>query len=200
LQQFNIESQWLYYDYLGTDAKLYTLVFDIEAMAWIFDNYSELAAGARTHSSNAGYGVQGVLIGSGFTAREFTSAAGGSGTMNLATGAVGGVGYQHARGITVEYRLDGDALVYFAVADAENGSYAPQTIALESTGGVLTKMWYPVTPNKWKLLQVGFTSGLDDGLVVNLDGLALTTRDWGSSQAYKPVQPFAPSGGLGSEG
>lgn len=200
LQQFNTESQWLYWDYQGTDGNLHTLVFDIEAMAWLFDEYSELAAGARTHSAKAGYGVQGVLIGSGATARQFTSAAGGSGMMNLATGAVGGVGYQHARGITLEYQLSGSATVYFAVADEGNGSYAPASITLNATGGALTKMWYPVSPNKWKLLQVGFTSGLNDGLVVNLDGTALTVRDWGSSEPYKPLQPFAPSGGLGSEG
>jgi hypothetical protein len=199
LQQFNTESQWLYWDYQGTDGNLHTLVFDIESMAWMFDEYSELATSARTHSSNAGYGVQGVLLGSGKTACQFTSSAGGSGTMNLATGAVGGVGYQHLREITLEYQLTGTAQVYFAVADAENGSYAPASITLEATGGALTKLRYPVSPNKWKLLQIGFTSGLNDGLVVNLDGTALTVKDWGASEGYRPVQPFAPSGGLGSE-
>jgi hypothetical protein len=60
-------------------------------------------------------------------------------------------------------------------------------------------MRYPVSPNKWKLLQVGFTAALDAGLVVNIDGTALAVRNWGSNDPYQQVNPFTPSGGGGSE-
>jgi hypothetical protein len=205
LQQFNIQGNYLYYDYQGTDGNPHTLVFDIEDMAWVPDAYTELTsieAPTLTHASNAGYGVQGVLLGGGSSVYQFVSGGAmdsSAGQMNLVTGAVGGVGYQHVREITLEYALQGQAEVYFTVADAGNGSYAPQPIQLDSTVTGLTKMRYAVSPAKWKLLTVGFSAALDAGLVVNLDGTELSVRDWGSDQEYRKVNPFKPSGGFGSQ-
>jgi hypothetical protein len=99
----------------------------------------------------------------------------------------------------LEYALQGQAEVYFTVADVGNGSYAPQPIQLDSTVTGLTKMRYAVSPAKWKLLTVGFSAALDAGLVVNLDGTELSVRDWGSDQEYRKVNPFKPSGGFGSQ-
>lgn len=202
LQQANIQNNWLYWDYQGTDGLQHTLVFDIDAMAWILDTYSELESSPLTHADNSGYGTQGVLLGAGQDAYQFVSEGAldsTAGAMNLWAGAIGGVGYQHLREITLEYILNGEATVYFQVADVGNGSYAPNPIALDSTAGGLTKMRYPVSPNKWKLLQVGFTAALDAGLVVNIDGTALAVRNWGSNDPYQQVNPFTPSGGGGSE-
>lgn len=202
LHQFNIEANWMYWDFPTANGPQ-TLVFDIDAMAWVFDVYSEIASAPLTHSSNNGYSVQGVLVGAGQSAYQFVSQGGmdsGAAQLNLATGALGGVGYRHYRQITLEYALNGTATVYFKAVDVGNGSYAPQPITLEATGGALTKMLYPVSPAKSKLLQVGFTAALDAGLVVNLDGTVIDAREWGSDGPYEPVRPFAQNvGGAGSE-
>lgn len=202
LHQVNIQANFLYWDYMGTDENPHTLVFDIDAMAWVLDTYSELHSGVFTHSDNTGYGVQGVLLGSSSNVYQFSSSGAldsTAGTMNLWTGAVGGVGYQHLREITLEYTLNGQAQVFFQAVDVGNGSYAPNPITLQPTAGGLTKMRYPVSPAKWKLLQIGFVSSLDSGLVVNLDGTALSVRDWGSDGPYRTVPIFTPQGGEGSE-
>lgn len=203
-EQFNIESQWLYWDYQGTDGNPHTLVFDIENMAWLPDSYDELRDAPLTHASNQGYGVQGVLVGAGSSLYEFTSLAdealdSSPASMNLVTGAVGGVSYQHLREITLEYALDGYAEVYFEVADTGNGSYAPNPVVLDPTAGQLTKQRFPVSPNKYKLLQMGFSARLDANLIVNIDGTALAVKDWGSVEGYRTIQPFTPEGGLGSQ-
>jgi hypothetical protein len=202
LQQAGISANWMYWDYQGIDGFPHTLVFDIDAMAWILDTYSELALSPLTHADNSGLGVQGVLLGAGQDAYQFVSEgelASADRAMNLWTGAVGGIGYQHLREITLEYSLTGTAAVSFAAPDVGNGSYAPNPITLIPTAGMLTKMRYPVSPAKWKLLQMGFSAALDAGLVVNIDGTALTVRDWGSSAGYKTIRPFTPSGGESSE-
>ena len=208
LHQFNIEANWMYWDFPGIGAGQQTLVFDIDAMAWMLDTYDELDStpGALTHSSNNGYGTQGVLLGASQNVHEFVSDSSRAqdstaAALNLVTGAVGGVGYQHLREITLEYALSGQAMVYFNVVDVGNGSYAPNPIVLDSTAGGLMKMRYPVSPNKYKLLQMGFVSGLDDGFIVNIDGTALTCRSWGEAKGYEVIQPFGKDvGGIGSEG
>lgn len=205
LQQFNIESQWMYWDYQGLDGLSHTLVFDIEAMAWLFDLYNELDSRTLTHASNAGLGVQGVLLGSGSSLHQFTSIVGSAlnptaPQLNLVTGALGGVGFRHFRELTFEYSSTAICTVSFAPADSGNGSYGPLAITLPSTGGTLTKFFTTVSPNKWKLLQMQFTGGINSGLIVNLDGLIMNVKDWGFGGGYQPVQPFGKDvGGEGSE-
>lgn len=181
-----------------------TLVFDIENDAWVMDSYPEVDSSVLTHSANQGYGVQGVLLGADSSAYSFVSADSTSDSnvaqMNLVTGAVGGVGYQHLRAVTLEYAAQGYTQLSFAAVDEGNGSYAPHPIFLPGTGGVITKQRFPVTPAKWKLMTMEFETGVDSSLVVNLDGVALQIRDWGSPEGYKVIQPFAPNvGGLGSQ-
>lgn len=200
LQQVGIQANFMYWDYQGTDGNPHTLVFDIDAMAWILDAYTELSRGPLTHASNSGYGVQGVLVGSGSSMYQLVSSGGtSSAQLNLVTGAVGGVGYVHLREIVLEYSLTGTAQVTFTAVDVGNGSYAPNPITLVATAGGLRKLRYPVTPNKFKLLQMGFSTALDAGLVVNLDGAIMNIKEWGGG-AYSPIQPFAQNvGGGGSE-
>ncbi len=186
----------MYWDYMGIDSAYHTLVFDINAMAWVWDMTTPTAT---CHASNQGVSTQGVLVGcSDSTIRQFSST--GTETVNgtVVTPAIGGEGWQHLYEITVEYSSSATVTLGFTAADSGNGSYAPNSITLPSTSGAATKYTTKVSANKWKWLQFSFASN-DRTLQIYLDGFVVDVKDWGSNDAYRPVQPFAPSGGAGGE-
>ena len=124
LQQFSIQGPYLYWDYMGIDSAYHTLVFDINAMAWVWDMTTPTAT---CHASNQGVSTQGVLVGcSDSTIRQFSST--GTETVNgtVVTPAIGGEGWQHLYEITVEYSSSATVTLGFTAADSGNGSYAPE--------------------------------------------------------------------------
>ena len=194
-QQFSIQGPYLYYDYIGTDATYHTLVFDISAMAWIWDMTNPAA---MVHASNQGPSTQGVLVGCvDHTIRPFTSTGTETVTGTVVTPAIGGVGWGSMYEITVEYSSSATVTLSFVAADAGNGSYGPNSLTLPSTGGSPTKYTTKVSSNKWKWLQFSFAS-TDQTLAVYLDGFAVAVKNWGDSVQYRTVQPFA--GNAGGEG
>lgn len=196
LQQFGIQGPYVYYDFQGTDGNRYTLVFDIVNMAWVFD---QTVPASTVHASNQGMSAQGVLVGCfDGSIRQLESAGTEAVTGFVATPAVGGQGWQTAYEITVEYQSLGPITLSFVAADEGNGSYGPQPIVLPGTGGVPTKYTTKLSPNKWKWLQAQFTF-TDRTARINLEGLVLSAKDWGSRGAYRPVRMFYPSGGLGPQ-
>jgi hypothetical protein len=202
-QQFNIQGDYVYYDYLGIDSTQHTIVYDMVNASWQPDTYPELDSSVITHATNSGFGAQGVLLGADSSVYAFTSSPTGSldsslAQFNVVTGAIGGVGFQHLREITLEYAAQGYTTVSFFAADEGNGSYAPNPLTLPPTGGSLTKWKSNVSVNKYKLLQIGFSGPIAAGLIVNLDGTSLNARDWGSSASYRPTNPFG--GNVGGEG
>jgi len=195
-QKFNIVDGYLYYDFIGTDGSPHTLVFDITAMAWVWDIYS---TSATCHAADLGESTQGTLVGcSDGTIRELSSEGVEVATATILTPAIGGNGWQTMYEITVEYSAEETIALTFLAADANNGSYGPNAITLPSTSGEPTKFTTKVSANKFKWLQLQFQSS-DPTFAIYLDGLAAQVKDWGSSGDYHPVRPFAPAGGLGAE-
>jgi hypothetical protein len=195
LQQFSIQTQWLYYNYQGTDGNRHTLVFDINSLAWVPDSYS---VPATIHATNQGKSVQGVLVGCyDGSIRQLVSSGVENPTGTVLTAAIGGIGFQHFYEITVEYQSKAAVTLSFIAADEGNGSYAPLPLSLPVTGGNLTKYTTKVSPNKWKLLQVQIVSS-DQAMQMNLEGLVLNVKNWGE-KSYRPVRPFAPAGGEGGQ-
>ena len=195
-QQFNIQGNFLYYDYLGIDSTYHTLTFDILAMAWVWDVTTPSAV---THATNQGPSAQGVLVGcSDSTIRQFSSS--GTETVNgtVVTPAIGGAGWVHAFQVTVEYVSLTPVTLSFIAADNGSGSYAPTPMMLPAATSGPQKYTTKVSANKWQWLQLQFTS-TDLGLQVYMDGCALDIKSWGDSGGYKTVQPFAGSGGLGGQ-
>jgi hypothetical protein len=195
-QQFAIVAQYLYYDYLGVDAVQHTIVFDIENGSWVWD-----ASVPRTtcHASSDGMSTQGVLAGCvDSTVRNMLSSGSETPTAVVQTGAIGGVGYEHCSGFTIEYASNAAIILTPGVADVGNGSYAPNPISLPSTGGALTKYRAWFSPAKWKLLQftVQFT---DPTALVHIESFEVDTKDWGSVGPYRQVAPFGESGGFGGQ-
>jgi hypothetical protein len=60
LQRFACDKQYLYYDYMGTDANWHTLVYDIQSGGWVPDVYQYTAT---IHASEEGPNINGVLTG-----------------------------------------------------------------------------------------------------------------------------------------
>lgn len=194
LQKFSNQSQWIYYDYQGTDGQRHTLVFDIIAMAWMWDLYD---VPATVHASNAGLGVQGILVGcSDGSVRQLES--GGSETVmgTVLSPAIGGKGFQHVGQIQCEYSAQTEITMTGIAMDSNNGSYGFPSVTLPSTGGQITKYFFRPGPNKWKLLSLQFQF-TDPDAQVNIEGIVCWTRSWGDSGPYVPTQPFASTGGLG---
>jgi hypothetical protein len=100
---------------------------------------------------------------------------------------LGGTGWNHLRLINLEYISTAAATLSFVV-DTENGSYAPQSIVLPSTGGTQTKFRVTPTANKWKLISFNLTSTAP--VVVFQEGQEFWTRSWGASSEYRKAKPF----------
>jgi hypothetical protein len=195
-QQFSLQGPYLYWDYLGTDATYHTLVFDINAMAWVWDMTTPKAT---VHAPNQGQSVQGVLVGCvDGTIRQLVSSGTETVTGTVVTPAIGGKGWQNLFEVTVEYSSSATVALSFIAADEGNGSYGPNALTLPSTGGSPTKYTTKVSANKFKWLQFQFQS-TDPALAVYLDGFAVAARNWGESVQYRTTQPFAPEGGLGGQ-
>jgi hypothetical protein len=174
-----------------------TLVYDIRAKGWVFDQYD--GPKPTVHAPNEGESQQGTLVGClDGSLRLMESDAPEIVTGIVLTPAVGGVGWMTAYEATFEYAADSGALVSFIAADAGNGSYAPGPIILPGTGGEITKFTTKLTPSKWKLLQVQFEF-TDPTLQVYLEGCVLEVKPWGDEGTYKPISIFRPSGGKGAQ-
>jgi hypothetical protein len=196
LQQFSVVAQLLYWNYQGTDGNPHTLVFDTEAGGWIWDAY---APAATCHANNDGTSQQGVLVGGiDSTVRTLGQSGSETPTAIVQVAAIGGKGFNHASGFTVEYASNAPITLSWNVADVGNGSYAPNPVTLPATGGALTKFRSWVSPNKWKLLQSTFTF-TDSTAQINIVGFEVDCRDWGSTVAYRQVSPFSDDGGFGSQ-
>jgi hypothetical protein len=61
-----------------------------------------------------------------------------------------------------------------------------------------TKYTFKVSPNKWKWLQMEFSSS-DPNLQVYLEGFAIEAKAWGSPESYATMLPFASGGGEGAQ-
>lgn len=195
-QKFSYQNGYLYYDYIGIDANPHTIVFDEAAGGFISDVYSFPAV---IHAPNEGASVQGVLVGCiDGSIRLLSSSGTETVTGTVLTGAVGGIGWQDLYQVTVEYSSEAAVTLSFVAADEGNGSYAPSPVTLPSTSGEITKYTFKVTANKWKLLQFQFQS-TDLFMAIYLDGCVCQVRDWGSTGAYKSVNPFAGGGGEGGQ-
>lgn len=199
-QRFGIINGYLYWDYYGTDANYHTFIFDPMAKGWMWDTYSTAVTARAT---NEDVSIQGVLCGCiDGTIRQFssTNSATEVATATVATGALGRVGWGHTRLITVEYLSNAPITLSFVCPDAStNGSIAPDTIILPSTGGTVTKWKTLPSFNKYKLLQCKFTF-TDPTAQIYMDGLAFECKSWGSSAGYEPINPFADGvGGFGGQ-
>ncbi len=196
-QKFSQQGPFMYYNYVGTDGNPHTLVFDTEHMGWVWDMYDPPAT---IHASNQGESQQGNLVGcaDGSVRLLVSEGAAETATVTVATPAIGGSGFQHIYEMTVEYASEETMTVTPVAVDVGNGSYAPNPIVLPSTGGEQTKYTTKVSANKWKWLQFVFTSS-DPAMQVNLDGFAVEQKAWGDNGAYRTVQPFKPSGGVGAQ-
>lgn len=196
LQQFNIEGPYLYWDMQATNGQPQTLVFDINAMAWVLDQTNPAAT---THCSNQGPSTQGVLVGcADGTIRSLSSSGAEVVTGTVITPAVGGRGWSHLFQLSVEYTSQANVTLTFIPADSGNGSYGSNQVVLPSTGGNPTRASFKVSANKWKWLQIQ-TQTQDVNAQVYLDGFIGNTKTWGSSGEYKLTQFFAPNGGGGAE-
>ena len=195
MQQFSVVGQFMYWDYMGTDEIMHTLVFDEQAMGWIWD-----VSNPKTfcHASDTGQSQQGVLVGCGDgTVRLMQSTGSETPTAIVLTGAIGGVGWQYCSAFTIEYSSNSTITITPIVADEGNGSYAPQPVTLPSTGGQLTKYRGGFTQNKWKLLQFEISFN-DPTAIVYLEGLEIDAKSWGD-EGYRKASPFSYEGGYGGE-
>jgi hypothetical protein len=199
-QKFFIIDAYLYYVYRDVTNTQRQMVFDLAAKGWIWDTPTPAIT---AFASNESISVQGVLAGCvDGSIRQFsnTTSATETATATVTSGAMGGQGWGHTRLITVEYLSNAPITLSFVCPDTStNGSIAPATIVLPSTGGTVTKWKTLPTFNKFKLLQAIFTHN-DPTAQIYLDGFALEHKDWGSSGGYVPVNPFdGNSGGFGGQ-
>jgi hypothetical protein len=194
LQKFSIVNGYLYYDYVDTTNVPRTLVFDIQAMGWVWDVYEWPAT---IHATNEGLSQQGVLVGcNDGSIRQLASGGTETGTAIVQTPAIGGKGWQTLGPVLiVEYSSTSTITLTGYAADADNGSYGPPAITIPSSSGALTKLKLVCGASKWKLLWFQFTSTVQFQL--NLEDFVVQVKDWGSTGAYREVQPFAENGGGG---
>jgi hypothetical protein len=102
--------------------------------------------------------------------------------------ALGGEGFQHLRLLNLDYICTQPITLSFAV-ESGNGSIAPVTITIPSSGGTQAKLKLTPSPNKWKLLS--FSASCSAPMNLFLDGLEVWCRNWGSSGEYRKMHPFA---------
>ena len=178
----------------GGSGQPHTLVFDTEHMGWVWDLYDPPAT---IHGSNQGESIQGNLVGcQDGSVRLLVSNGVEAPAATVATPGIGGQGWMTAYEATFEYKCDSGATVSFFAVDANNGSYAPNPIILDSTGGQITKFTTKVSPSKWKLLQTQFDWS-DPSLEVYLEGCSIAVKPWGGE--FKNVPLFRPAGGEGGQ-
>lgn len=195
-QKFSSIGNWMYYDYVGTDDQPHTLVFDMINMGWVWDVYNHPAT---IHATNEGESQQGTLVGCSDGSIRVMNPNGSETVGGLVlTPAIGGQGWMYGYQCTVEYSSNANVLLTFIAADVNNGSYAPNSVTLPSTGGEITKFTFKVSRNKWKLLWMQFASS-DTTMAVYLDGFVLQVNAWGSSKPLSDISPFRPSGGRGGQ-
>ena len=177
-----------------------TLVFDIEEGGWVLDVPSPAIT---THASSDGESQQGVLAG----CADYTVRTLGTEGLNydletpegmVLTGAIGGQGYQHTSGFTIEYASQAEITLTPLVVDDGNESYAPNPVTLPATAGQITKYRAWFSPGKWKLLQFAFT-WTDPAAQVFVEGFSVAVRDWGADAPYRQVSPFGSDGGFGGQ-
>jgi hypothetical protein len=193
-QQARIINGYMYWDYVWTDNVPRTLVFDIQAMGWVWDLYGHPVTSRATNEDIA---TQGTLVGcADGTVRKFASSGTEFAIATVLTPAFGGRGYQHIGELTVEYKSNAPVTLTIIAADADNGSYGPAAITLPSTGGAATKFWMRPGPNKGKWFWLQFQS-TDPTMQIYLDGMICYVKEWGSESPYKETQPFASTGGAG---
>lgn len=102
--------------------------------------------------------------------------------------ALGGVGWQHLRYLNIEY-ISTTAITITFTVDTGNGSIAPNTITIPSSGGTQTKFFTQVSDNKWKLLSMSATSSAAFNLMA--DGCEVWVRSWGvDTGKYRRATPF----------
>jgi hypothetical protein len=196
LQKFCVQNAYLYWDYQGVDGLSHTLVFDIAAMGWVWDLSTPPAT---VHAPDEGESIQGCLVGCfDGTIRQFLGDGAETITGTVITPAIGGRGFMHFYEQTVEYSSMGTTNLTFIAVDEGNGSYAPASVILPSTLGLATKYTFKVSPNKWKWLQMEFSSS-DPNLQVYLEGFAIEAKAWGSPESYATMLPFASGGGEGAQ-
>ncbi len=193
LQKFSIDKAYLYYDYQGTDSNPHTLVFDLQAMGWVWDLYD---IPATIHAADEGPSSQGTLVGcSDGTIRLLSSVGTETITGIVQTPAIGGRGFEHTGMMVCEYSSTSTITLTGFPVDEGNGSYGPIPITLPSTGGQLTKYFFRPSANKYKLLVWQFSSNVP--YVLNFQGAIAYTRSWGSSSEYTPTPIFGSAGGEG---
>lgn len=196
-QQFRSQNGYLYYDHIGTDGNRHTWVLDLRTNAWIWDTYS--GSQPTVHAPNEGESQQGTLAGcADGSVRLLESSSPETITGIVLTPAIGGTGWMTAYEATFEYACDSGATISWVAAEVGNGSYAPNSLVLESTNGQITKFTTKLTPGKWKLLQAQIEF-MDPTLRFYLDGCVLQVKPWGDAGSYKPVRMFRSAGGEGAQ-
>jgi hypothetical protein len=109
--------------------------------------------------------------------------------------ALGGKGWQFLRYMDIPYLSTSAVTITFTV-DTGNGSIAPQTIILPSSGGTQTKSFTQLTPNKWRL--IGFSATSSAPFSLWLPELEVIVRSWGvDNGSFRVEKPF---GGPSSPG
>jgi hypothetical protein len=110
------------------------------------------------------------------------------------TTSLNGVGWQHLRELNIAY-LSTTAITLAFTIDTGNGSIAPVTITIPSSGGTQTKLKIVPSPNKWKLIGLSFTS--TSPFAIWMADIQLRVRSWGvDNGVYRLLKPF---GGESSE-
>jgi len=104
---------------------------------------------------------------------------------------LGGVGWQHLRYMNFAYLSTTPITLTFSV-DSENGSTAPLTKTIPSSGGTQTKLFLQMSPNKWKL--IGFSATSTGPFALWLPDIEVAVRSWGDSGPYRPLKPFGGTG------
>lgn len=195
-QKFSIDNGYLYYDYTDVFSQPRTLVFDIAAMGWIWDVYSDPAT---AHGANEGQSIQGTLVGCVSGAVRFLASAGTEIPQAIVvTPAIGGTGWQMMYQVCVEYQSTLPIILSMIPADFGSGSYGTSTITIPSSVGMPAKFIVKVSANKWRLMQFRFVSN-DPNFQIYLAGFVVDVKDWGSQGPFKPVRPFMPHGGDGAQ-
>jgi len=99
----------------------------------------------------------------------------------------GGEGWQCAYYLNFEYISTAPITLTFT-ADSGNGSIAPATVLLPSSGGKQTKFETKLSPNKWKLL--GVTASSSSNMTIFKEGFELWVWSWGSDGGFRRERPF----------
>jgi len=97
----------------------------------------------------------------------------------------GGAGWQALLYLNIEYYA-AEAITLTFTVDGGNDSIPPTAITLPSTGGVQTKAFFSVTPNKWKL--IGFSATSASPFYSFAEGMEAWIMGWGRST--RKINPF----------